>query len=103
MENSGDHSVAVASVPSENDCHVRRVREVGKPRAFSHLAIVMLRRESESMIDDIRVAGSAHQAVVANQDMSCSKPRWSSVSNALRRSESTSNTATKSPRLLSTG
>src|SRR2546423_649903 len=102
MENSGDYSVAVASVPSENDCHVRRMREVGKPRAFSHLAIVMLRRKSESMIDDIRVARSAHQAV-ANQDMSCSKPRWSSASNALRRSESTSNTATKSPRLLSTG
>src|SRR4029079_8587708 len=74
VQDAGDTLVVVPAVPREDYRDVRGMGEVGKLRSLSHLTIVVLRREGESMIDDVGIAGGSHFLIVANQLRSISSP-----------------------------
>ena len=74
VEDSCDDGVIVAPVARKYDCYVRRMREVGKLGPLPHLTVVMLRGESESMIDDVGIARDYHCLIVANQETRRSSP-----------------------------
>ena len=56
VENAGDDGFVVAAVAREDDRDVGRMREVGQGGALPHLAVVVLGRERERVVDAVGIA-----------------------------------------------
>ena len=56
-QDAADDGVLILPIAGEDECDVRGMREVGQARAFPDLAVMVLRGESEGVIDAIGVAG----------------------------------------------
>lgn len=53
LKNAGDDRVIIAIIPREDNRDIRRMRSVRLPCALVDLAIIVLRREGERMMDPI--------------------------------------------------
>jgi hypothetical protein len=55
VQNAGDDGVLILVIASEDDRYIRRMRQIGKSRPLPDLAVVMLRRERQRVVDAIGV------------------------------------------------